>query len=278
VEVATRAAAVVAVIAHVTRRAGRRRWALAVSHSAHVARSRRWERRYAITLQPIRTRLRPEAPRTFPTRAATHGWPRRRERRPVVVTFAIKPRARGRHRRHRPPKRARPIPTTSPHPRRWRFIAADPVRLSAPARRAAEGACPSAHVPPRHRRTVGAASAAAAAAIAAISTIPRTTLLCARTIVIAVVVVVVTRIGSTVAAGPLTMCPILAARWRRRRAAAAAAPLGDGHPRHAQRQPCGQQNRFPHAHRNHLVLGASPAFAKLEPAALRLREDIPDVE
>jgi hypothetical protein len=105
---------------------------------------------------------------------------------------------------------------------------------------------------------------------------PRTTLLCARTIAV-LVVVNVARTGSTLAAGALTVClPIFAARRRRRRAAAAAATLGDGHPRHAHRQPCGHQNRFPHAHRNHLALGASPAPAKLKASALRLREDIAD--
>jgi hypothetical protein len=103
---------------------------------------------------------------------------------------------------------------------------------------------------------------------------PRTTLLCARTIAVFVVVNVAS-ISSTIAAGALTVCPILAARKRRRRAAAAT--LGHGHPRHAQRQPCGNQNHFSGAHRNHLALGASPAITTLEGAALRLREDVPGV-
>jgi hypothetical protein len=91
--------------------------------------------------------------------------------------------------------------------------------------------------------------------------------LCARTIVVVGIV-------STVDAGALTVCLILTRLPGRRRPAAAAAMLGDGHPRRAQRQPCGDQNHSPAVHWNYLVPGASAAFAKLERSSLRLREDL----
>jgi hypothetical protein len=218
--------------------------------------------RHAIVLEAIGTRMRTEALRALPAPLAVHPRPRRRERPAVVVPIAIKPRSR-RH-RHRRAKRASAIPTpATTHRRRRRLIAAvSAFAFPTRRRRGAEGARPSARIPPRPWRTVGPAGVAAAATATAI---PRTTLLCARTI--AVVIVVVASTSATVSARALTMCPFRAARRRGRRATAVT--LGDGHPRHAQRHPCGNQNYFPAAHRNHLAPGASPAIAKTRSPRLK---------